>query len=727
MSTLHHRSLLGYQGDDFVLLDAVAEEESSTQRYFFKSGTDPRIVAKVTIPIQTLSIGGGLRVTAEARPIGAVPHNAEHELLAGLDTIVAQRNGEDFDTVRQWLVYHANVHGAEAAIILDRAPPNSNESLRNAFADQTIDGLKTLVIVDSPVPLGASDLPPESHPFNAPDAPGKDRMEIPAADPWRAPLGEILIYEIFKSRFLGAARSVVTLDCTEFLAPIPDGSVFDSVRSSDNGALALVGTRVYPWRIRKGQTAQFGDHICRQFDQNTPNRRWALDVERVQEDTVWRLVRVVGAEAVQSERFYRCVALRYKMDAVNELVPKSSLIEDKELVTIASEHFAHKPVRMPEKRMIKRSNTNTTAIVTTMKNEGPFILEWVAFHKSIGVDDILVYTNDCDDGTDDLLNLLQERGIVQRRDNPFRETDLKPQHAALQAAENEPVIQNADWVVCMDVDEFISIHVGEGKLSDLFAAVPDANMISMTWRLFGNSDIHEFSDTSVTEQFTSCAPEFIFKPHQAWGFKTLCRQTGIFKKLGVHRPKGLHPQLMSEINWVNGSGKPLPSSMYRNSWRSTAATYGYELVTLNHYAVRSAESFLVKRDRGRVNHVDRDQGLAYWFRMNNNAEQSEQINRSLPAAKRDFERMMSDPEIQAAHEYCVSRHREKIAKLRATERYARFYDQITSDRMQRMSKMHTHFDANVFLSGPDVVPDEIVEQDHPADFLFRVEKGETAH
>ena len=29
--------------------------------------------------------------------------------------------------------------------------------------------------------------------------------------------------------------------------------------------------------------------------------------------------------------------------------------------------------------------------------------------------------------------------------------------------------------------------------------------------------------------------------------------------------------------------------------------YGYDLVQLNHYAVRSAESFLVKRDRGRVN------------------------------------------------------------------------------------------------------------------------------
>ena len=80
------------------------------------------------------------------------------------------------------------------------------------------------------------------------------------------------------------------------------------------------------------------------------------------------------------------------------------------------------------------------------------------------------------------------------------------------------------------------------------------------------------------------------KPHQAWGFKTLYRNIGLFKKLGVHRPKGLNPQLWTHINWVNGSGQPLPKDMYRNAWRSTTSTIGYDLVQLNHYAVRSAES-----------------------------------------------------------------------------------------------------------------------------------------
>ena len=49
-------------------------------------------------------------------------------------------------------------------------------------------------------------------------------------------------------------------------------------------------------------------------------------------------------------------------------------------------------------------------IVTTQKNEGAFLLEWLAHHKSIGFDDILVLSNDCSDGNDTMLDRLQDMG-----------------------------------------------------------------------------------------------------------------------------------------------------------------------------------------------------------------------------------------------------------------------------------------------------------------------------
>jgi hypothetical protein len=151
------------------------------------------------------------------------------------------------------------------------------------------------------------------------------------------------------------------------------------------------------------------------------------------------------------------------------------------------------------------------------------------------------------------------------------------------------------------------------------------------------------------------------------------------------------------------------------------------MVQLNHYAVRSAESFLVKRDRGRVNHVDRDQGLAYWFRMNNNATEDRSIQRMIPALREEMDRLLADPEIAEAHAYCVDKHRAKIDALKATENYAKFYGDLTGERMETLARIHHVFGANVFLAGPDVIPDEVVQKDPPEGFFFTVEKQETAH
>jgi hypothetical protein len=56
--------------------------------------------------------------------------------------------------------------------------------------------------------------------------------------------------------------------------------------------------------------------------------------------------------------------------------------------------------------------------ITPMKNEGPFILKWLAYHLMIGINDFVVFTNDCEDGTDAILERLDELGLVRHLPNP---------------------------------------------------------------------------------------------------------------------------------------------------------------------------------------------------------------------------------------------------------------------------------------------------------------------
>ncbi len=589
-----------------------------------------------------------------------------------------------------------------------------------------------VVVVLAPgMPLGRPDSPGEDQLWLAPDAPGKDRMTRPADDPWLAPLGQELVLELVKWRFLAEARAVLCLDVCDLLAPRATGSptAFDRCLLAKRGVVPLTGTHAYPWRLRDETAARFGDHICRLFDAGDDLARWGVAPAIAGLDKTWRLARVSYAkpDPDQAVGFWRAMALRMPSSRGAGLVPKAALTEDAALLAVATGILGHKPVRMPA-APVRRATGPRTCIVTTMKNEGPFILEWLAWHRALGVDDVLVYTNDCTDGTDTLLAMLQDKGLVQHRANPWQPGGaLKPQHAALQAAESEPVVQEAGWIICMDVDEFINIKLGDGRLPALFAAMeaahPGANMISMTWRLFGNADVQDYADAFVTAQFPLCAQELIRKPHQAWGFKTLFRNLEVYKKMGVHRPKGLTPSLRDAVKWLNGSGKPMPAKMLRNGWRSSLDTYGYDWVQLNHYAVRSAESFLVKRDRGRVNHTERDQGLAYWFRMNHNAVEDRSIQTRSAMLQAEWDRLMADPDIRAAHARAVAAHRARIAALRATPDYADFLADLTSPRLQSLSRHLKHFGTAVFAAGPHVVPDDIALAKHLPDTFFFTVKG----
>jgi hypothetical protein len=317
-------------------------------------------------------------------------------------------------------------------------------------------------------------------------------------------------------------------------------------------------------------------------------------------------------------------------------------------------------------------------VVTAMKNEAPFILEWIAYNRMIGVDHFLVYTNDCTDNTVAILDRLAEMGIVTRLENPYVPGGkVKPQHAALKDASKQKVYKQADWIITIDLDEFIAVHVGDGTLSDLFRASNHPNAISLTWKFFGNGGVIDYEDRPIIEQFTRCAPEMLPDPGLAWGFKTMFnRRTCQFRKLGVHRPAKMKEGAEDAVRWVNGSGRVMPKRLIERGWRTVQPIFGYRLATLNHYALRSAESYLVKRDRGRINHTDQDQGVYYFQRRNYITEDDTRLLTMLPRLEAERAQLMSDPALAALHDEAVDWHRARIARLKADPDYARVYSEL---------------------------------------------------
>lgn len=325
-------------------------------------------------------------------------------------------------------------------------------------------------------------------------------------------------------------------------------------------------------------------------------------------------------------------------------------------------------------------------IVACMKDEAPYVLEWIAYHRAAGFDTFLIYTNDCSDGTDALLDRLDALGVVHHRRNDDWAGN-SPQQCALDAALADPVLTAAEWVAHIDVDEFVNIRCGNGTLDDLFARVPDATHIAMTWRLFGHNGVTRFDDRFVIGQFDACAPKFCPKPHTAWGFKTLFRNTGVYAKLSCHRPNQPDAARLAEIAWVNGSGEPMGREVVKTGWRNSRRSIGYDLVQLNHYALRSAESYLIKRQRGRALHVDRSIGLNYWIRMDWCDVRDLTIQRNLPRLRAEYDRLKADPAVAALHAAGVRWHRAKADELRTNAEFSELYRQALEVRLTETERV----------------------------------------
>lgn len=312
--------------------------------------------------------------------------------------------------------------------------------------------------------------------------------------------------------------------------------------------------------------------------------------------------------------------------------------------------------------------------LSMMKDEGPYLLEWVAHHLAVGFTDLLVYTNDCTDGTDEMLKRLEALGLAHHRENRIPE-GLRPQPSALNYAQQEPLVAEGDWLLVFDADEFVSIRYGDGSIDGLIAAAKaqGANGIVITWRIFGSGGVVDWSRAPVTEQYLQAAPPMWNK---GWGVKTLFQFDPDHWKLGIHRPKiknrWLDTDWPDSIRWLNGSGRPMEDYFRFRGWRSIVRTVGYDWVQMNHYAVKSIDSYAMRKFRGNVNFKKDKYNTDYWALQDRNEVRDDTMLRYSAERGRIFAALLRDPELNRLHFAALDRAEARLAEFKQSPDYADF-------------------------------------------------------
>lgn len=331
-------------------------------------------------------------------------------------------------------------------------------------------------------------------------------------------------------------------------------------------------------------------------------------------------------------------------------------------------------------------------IVTMMKDEGPRILEWLAYHRLIGADDIRIYSNDCRDGSDAVLDRLAVMGLCRHIRNAVP-PGKKPQPHALSMATEDLCLQAPEWLIVMDADEFLHIKTGNGTFAALLAACPPTvEGIAINWRMMGSNNRLSWSDAPVITQFTRGAPDDF---RRGWGVKTLFRPFANMK-LGIHRPslRGARPEQADENPllrrvWVNGSGARMPPSFMRSGWRGSAATVGYGLAEIAHFAVQSREAYLLRGARGNVNLKPNKYDATYFAIFDRNEKPHLGLLRWSGWVEATIADWLEDSTLRRLVAASVNWHRAHLAGLRETAGYRSAMEQLARAALVPLQSLDT--------------------------------------
>lgn len=228
----------------------------------------------------------------------------------------------------------------------------------------------------------------------------------------------------------------------------------------------------------------------------------------------------------------------------------------------------------------------TVALCAIMRNEGPYVLEWIAYHRVIGFDQIIIYDNQSTDDLPAICRLLAEAGVILYV--PWPDPTNSPEHGPqVYAYQHAAVHLDADWLCCLDADEFLVLE-NACTVQDLINSAGHAAMpIALSWRNFGSSGALEKAPGLVIERFVRCGTT------ESVGniiIKTLGPKSAIRAGATVH----IHGWPLAEGQYyVDATGCPV--DIERSTWLKPPRWKG---AWINHYIVKSLEEFKRKAARG---------------------------------------------------------------------------------------------------------------------------------
>ncbi|MCE2680771.1 MAG: glycosyltransferase family 2 protein [Burkholderiales bacterium] len=238
-------------------------------------------------------------------------------------------------------------------------------------------------------------------------------------------------------------------------------------------------------------------------------------------------------------------------------------------------------------------------LATCVRNEGPYLLDWVLYHRTLGFHQITVYSNDNTDDSNPLLEALQKKGLITWIDRQMAEGE-SPQLTAYQDLSQKLFLSEQgalSYLAWLDVDEYLVLKK-DASLQALLERYRCPDALLVNWMHFGSAGKTHWENTATPLRFCHRAEKTALDKH----FKSISKiNSNIFRVLNNHRPI-LKPQAVARIIYAaDGESDLMPLDEVikgQNPVLIPDAPVCHSVCYLAHYATRSREEFLWKQARG---------------------------------------------------------------------------------------------------------------------------------
>ena len=253
------------------------------------------------------------------------------------------------------------------------------------------------------------------------------------------------------------------------------------------------------------------------------------------------------------------------------------------------------------------------AIGAIFKNEGPYILEWIAYHRSMGIERIVIADNDSDDGSAELLRELDSRGIVCSF--PYNGSPGVPPQLPAYAELLDRYGHLAEWFAFIDADEFLVATDGSrplGSILDGLSLDPDVGAIALNWAIYGSNARKTQEGGLVLERFQRRASkDASINLH----YKSIVRTAALLGP--ATNPH--HFNLQPGFRYVHADGSDLVQHPSAGPGLSDKTVWAP--LRINHYVVKSREEFFKrKQPRGRATRANEYRPAEFFTHHDRNDE-----------------------------------------------------------------------------------------------------------